>query len=368
MTFRPRFLYVDDEPTLLSAFERVFRREGVEVVTTGDPRKALELLAEGGFHVVASDYQMPEMDGLAFLERATEIEPDLPKILITGHADFDTAVSAINRARVYRFITKPWKPRDVRRTFAQAAEQVRLTRENARLGQLIAEQNAELERINRDLEHRVHDRTKNVLDGLVLALDYRDTETQWHSRRVSEYAGHLAGTLGIEDDARADVEWGALLHDVGKIGIPDHILLKPGPLTEDEWVTMRKHPKLGYDLLKDIDFLREAALIVAHHHERFDGAGYPVGRVGEDIVIGARIFAVIDTFDAMTSDRPYRKALPYEAAFEEIQRVSGTQLDPHVVEAWCAVPQEEWRRIREEIGGADYHKRIVPPLTLAKAA
>jgi HD-GYP domain-containing protein (c-di-GMP phosphodiesterase class II) len=185
---------------------------------------------------------------------------------------------------------------------------------------------------------------------MVAVLDYRDTETQWHSRRVSRFTRRIAEELGVSDERELrTIEMGSLLHDIGKIGVRDAVLLKPGPLDQEEWVEMREHPRLGWALLQRIEFLREASEIVLQHQERFDGSGYPAGLKGESIVLGARLFAVADTYDAITSDRPYRRAQPHAAAVTEIQRVSGTQLDPRVVRAFCAVPESEWVSIRGEV-------------------
>jgi len=196
----------------------------------------------------------------------------------------------------------------------------------------------------------VQERTTNLLDGMVAVLDYRDTETQWHSRRVARFTRRIAEELGMKDEQQLDtIERGSLLHDIGKIGVRDAVLLKPGPLDASEWSEMREHPRLGWALLQRIEFLREASEIVLQHQERFDGKGYPSGLKGEQIVIGARLFAVADTYDAITSDRPYRRAAPHDAAVAEIRRVGGTQLDPTAVEAFCRVPESEWMRIRAEV-------------------
>ncbi len=185
---------------------------------------------------------------------------------------------------------------------------------------------------------------RGTLEALVGALDARDNEVQGHSYRVSAYSQILAEQLGIE---RNSIEWetiarGALLHDVGKIGIRDAVLQKPGALDDAEWVEMRTHAEIGFGILRDIEFLKSAAALVQAHHERFDGAGYPHGLKGEQIPQGARIFAVADTFDAITTDRPYRRAMPPEAAVAEIRRCSGTQFDPEVVEVFLSIWTELW--------------------------
>lgn len=185
-----------------------------------------------------------------------------------------------------------------------------------------------------------------TLDALVAALDVRDHETEGHTRRVVLYSLRLARTLGLSEDAQMDLRRGAMMHDIGKLGIPDSILLKPGPLTDEEWKLMRRHPEIAESMLEGIPFFRGAIEIIAAHHERYDGSGYPRGLAGEEIPLGARIFAVADAFDAITSHRPYREAQPYRVAREEIQKGRGTQFDPDVVDAFLTVDEKEWQGLR----------------------
>lgn len=185
-----------------------------------------------------------------------------------------------------------------------------------------------------------------TLEALTKALEMRDHETEGHSRRVVQYTLSLAQKLGTPEQELVPIIRGALLHDIGKIGIPDAILKKAGPLTESEWEVMRQHPVIGFEMLQGIEFLRQATPIILHHHERYDGTGYPGGLAGEAIPLGARIFAVADAYDAITSDRPYRRGREHLAAVAEITAASGRQFDPAVVEALLALPAEELARIR----------------------
>lgn len=340
-------LYVDDEVNLLSAFQRIFRAEKVNVTTTESVEKALKLLNDKEFHVIASDYRMPVMDGIQFLEKASQLAPEAMRILITGMCDFEAAVDAINRGKVFRFISKPWNNDDLRSSVSSALDQIKLKLENEELSRIVEERNRELNEINLGLDREVDQRTTDLLNGLICALDLRDTETQWHSRRVSLYAKLLATRMDVNGQDLIDIERGALLHDIGKIGVRDSILLKPSKLTPEEWVEMRRHPDYGYKLLEGIRFLDSARLIVLHHQERFDGSGYPSMLRGNEIALGARIFSVVDTLDAMTSDRPYRKAVDFDVSKQEIIRCAGTQLDPRVVEAFCSIPENEFRAIRD---------------------
>jgi putative nucleotidyltransferase with HDIG domain len=206
--------------------------------------------------------------------------------------------------------------------------------------------NVELERANADIlamTDRLRESYHGTLEALVNALDARDRETKGHSSRVTHYTLEVARRMGIKEGSPQwlDIQRGALLHDVGKIGVSDNILHKPSSLTDEEWAHMRRHPAVGYNMLKDVSFLSRASEIVYAHHERYDGKGYPRGLKGEEIPIGARMFAVADTFDAMTSDRPYRKAMSWEEARDEIARNSGTQFDPEVAEVFTEL-LEEW--------------------------
>ena len=344
-----RVLVVDDDELILRALARVLEAAGFEVRCYQSPERALQAIEADAPVVVISDYMMPVMDGIAFLNRARERYPAAVRILCTAAEDFRVALEAVNSGEVYRIISKPWHQPELLATVSQAAEAARLRHENERLTEEVRRQNEQLKGVNQRLEEMVRARTQALLEGLIAALDYRDAETQWHSRRVSLYARRLAQQLGIREPELTVIEHGALLHDIGKIGVRDGVLLKPGPLTTDEWTEMRRHPDLGWQLLQRVDYLKPASAIVLQHQEKWDGTGYPKRLAGEDIVIGARVFHVVDTLDAITSDRPYRKARPFELAREEIVRCTGTQFDPLVVDAFLAVPAEEWERIRLDV-------------------
>ena len=344
-----RVLVVDDDDLILKALARILESSGFEARCYVSPEEALAHMEADAPVVVISDYMMPSMDGITFLKHARVRYPSAVRILCTAAEDFRVALQAVNSGEVFRIVSKPWHQQELISTVAQAAEAGRLHRENDRLTAEVQRQNGQLREINLRLEEMVRARTQALLEGLIAALDYRDAETQWHSRRVSLYARRLAQQLGIPEPDLTVVEHGALLHDIGKIGVRDRVLLKPGPLTTDEWTEMKRHPELGWALLQRVDYLRPASSIVMQHQEKWDGSGYPTGLKGDAIVIGARIFHVVDTLDAMTSDRPYRKARPFADAREEIRRCAGTQFDPSVVDAFLAVPPEDWERIRLDV-------------------
>jgi putative nucleotidyltransferase with HDIG domain len=341
-------LYVDDEPLILRAVQRALRDTELNVDVASSAEQGLRMLEEKQYAVVAADYRMPGLDGIQFFERVRRLWPETVRVLITGQGDFDLALKAINRAELFRFLTKPWDANDLRNTLERGCMQYRIVKENQELTCLLEKKNVELTQVNERLDGEVQRRTSDLLASLLNALDLRDTETQWHSRRVALYSRRLAEALVLPSEETLTIERGALLHDLGKIGVSDTILLKPGKLTEEEWDEMRRHTVYGFQMLKSIDFLGNARLLVRSHHERHDGNGYPDGLKGEEIYIGARIFAVIDTYDAMTSDRPYRKALPPEVAHEEILKNRGSQFDPVIVDAFLSIPQADLDEIHEK--------------------
>jgi putative nucleotidyltransferase with HDIG domain len=255
-----------------------------------------------------------------------------------------TAHAALGVWGIMAFVAPPLMMRFALHQFVTKTEQTVLE---------LKQKNNQLEAANGDILEMTRQLTETyggTLEALVLALDARDRETKGHSLRVAEYVMAVARELGMKEGSQewVDTQRGALLHDVGKIGVPDHILHKPGPLTPEEWDEMKRHSGIGHEMLHDIAFLSGAAEIVHAHHERFDGKGYPRGLIGDEIPLGARIFAIGDTLDAMTSDRPYRKALPAEVARWEILRHSGTQFDPKVVQAFLLVFDELAKKAEEE--------------------
>ncbi len=367
-TLMNRILLVDDDALILQALSRILTAEGYQVVTHQDPLKAAE---ETNFCVVISDFMMPQLNGIELLNQLKQTNPKAIRLMLTAAADFQTASQAVNRGEVFRLLGKPWTLGELTSCVRQAVEHYELREENGRLTQELTHRNNELRSINKNLESLVFERTNGLLEGLISALDYRDTETQWHSRRVALFSRRIAEALGLTALELDIIEQGALLHDIGKIGVRDSILLKPGPLTPEEWVEMRLHPEFGYRMLQKMPYLHDPAMIVLQHQERFDGHGYPGGLKGKQIVIGARVFSVADTMDAITSDRPYRKGRPLQVAKDEIQRCSGTQFDPEVVAAYLAIPDSEWARIRESVEGmaAEDLKRFGSgPPSIARAA
>lgn len=338
-----KILVVDDDKLLVQALTKVIEADGHQAITHLDPLNAAEEL---DFSVVVTDFMMPGLSGTELLAILKQTNPHAVRVMITAANDFKVATEAVNRGEVYRLLAKPWTLNDVTQCIRQAVAHYDLLAENRRLQLELATKNALLIKMNHNLEGLVVERTNGLLDGMVRALDYRDTETQWHSRRVALFARRLAEAVGVRGPMLDIVEQGALLHDIGKIGVRDSILLKPGPLTPEEWVEMRLHPDIGYRMLANIPYLAQAALIVHQHQERWDGNGYPLGLKGDTIVIGARVFSIVDALDAITSDRPYRKGQSVEVAKREIGRCVGTQFDPDLVKVFLEQPDSVWHDVR----------------------
>jgi response regulator RpfG family c-di-GMP phosphodiesterase len=359
-----RILIVDDEPNVRSVLMRHLSNDTTECVTSHSAFDALNKIKSQQFALVISDVMMPGMSGVELLRFVKKQDVETEVIMITGLMDINTAVDSL-RTGACDFITKPFDLATIRRAVERALERRHLLIENR-----YYRQELENKVRQRTLElngalHEVEESYKITLEALVTALDAREHETRAHSQRVRDYTLTLAALMGFDGDSLIQVGRGALLHDVGKIGVPDSILLKPDRLTPEEWVEMKRHPQIGYDILQNIRFLSASAEIVLCHQERWDGRGYPNGLKGGSIPLGARIFAVVDTLDAMTSNRPYRKALSFEEAVREIRHCSGTQFDPQVVEAFFSVPRETWNNIHDAIKrkhqSSDCYDVICPP-------
>ncbi len=360
---KPALLIVDDEEIIREVLYEKLTSSGFRCEAAGNSQEALTLLRGGDrYSLVLSDIDMPGMNGMTLLTEIKKLHPDIDVVMVTGVVDIDTAIQAI-RMGASDYITKPFNLDEVVLTVERTLDKRRLITENREYQQSLERmvdertselrhKSAEVERLYKELKtafEQIRSTYDTTLEALMEALDTRDTETQGHSRRVSEYTVAVARRLGVQEPDLTQMRWGALLHDVGKIGVPDAILRKPGKLTPEEWIEMRKHPELGRRILAGIRFLEGAVPIVYCHQERWDGTGYPRGLSGTQIPLGARIFGVVDCLDAMTMNRPYRKALPYETAREEIQRFSNVQFDPQVVEAFLGIPHEEWENIRRQI-------------------
>jgi putative two-component system response regulator len=321
MDFRHLILVVDDEPANLRLLKRVLS-DDYEVMTAQSGAEALKLLAEHDFSLIITDQRMPQMSGVQLLEQSLSIRPEAIKILLTGYTDVEALIDAINSGRVYKYVPKPWDADELRITVKRALETYELKRRNELLVR-------ELQAAFRQLEDLAMGTIKALADALDAKCDY----TAGHSLRVSRYAIAIGRKMGFSDEELKDVELAGILHDIGKIGVPESILWKPAKLTPEETAIMAQHPVRSSQIIGDISVLARARKWVLHHHEWLDGSGYPDHLVGEDIPLGSRIILVADAYDAMTTDRPYRKAIGHERAIAELRKMSGRQFDPRCVEA-----------------------------------
>ena len=346
-----RILVVDDERVILQFLEEVLTGEGYDVETAGGGALAIQRINAVPFDLVLTDLKMPSVGGIEILHHIARLDRNIMTIVMTGYATVETAVEAL-KFGAEDYIIKPFQIDEILIAVSRALQKRGLILENQQyqkqLEEKVIERTDQLRRAHRDLQQAhvdlrlAYDETLRAISAL---LELKDTETEGHSQRVTEYTIEIGRRLGVPDEQLVDIWRGALLHDIGKVGIPDSILLKPGPLTPEERMVMETHSVIGYKAIEGISFLREASNIVLCHQEKWDGTGYPQGLKGEEIPIGARLFAVADTCDAITSDRPYRAGRSLEVARKEIARFSGRQFDPRVVEAFMTITEEDFLRM-----------------------
>jgi len=341
----PRILIVDDEENIREILEKIVQGFGFPHQSVKNGFEAITLLNQEPFDIVLCDVRMPILDGYQLVKSVLPTQPHLAFVMITASADAQTATKLF-QAGATDYIIKPFQSQEIRETLTRTIE-----KQKKKIEEKIYVENIEKTMNNQasmltDALKIVDTSHRETLEALVNALDAREHETQAHSKRVRDYTLYLAKKAGIDSQQLQVIGQGALLHDIGKIGVSDSILLKPGQLTPEEWLEMKKHPQIGYALLKDIPFLRGGSDIVLSHQERFDGTGYPRGLKKEEIPLGARIFAICDTFDCITSNRPYRSAKSMERAVEEIKKYSEIQFDPEIVSVFLNTPLEDWGRIK----------------------
>lgn len=341
---KARILVVDDEPEIRDVLCELLG-DRYECIPASSAEEALTVMRGGRFSLIISDIMMGGMSGLEMIPHVLTGSPDTVVLMISGVQTIESAIKAL-RAGAFDYIMKPFDLRQVDVAVKRALEHYDLRRAKqlyeAHLEELVEQRTAELD----SALDSVEDAYRSTLKALAHALETRDAETHGHSERVVTFSLRLGRELSLDDKQLKALEFGSLLHDIGKIGVPDAILRKPAKLTEDEWIKMREHPLHGQQILRGIKFLEGAERVVGQHHEKWDGSGYPLGLRGEEIDLNARIFAVADAFDAMTSDRVYRAGKPYEAAAEELEKWAGKQFDPQVVEAFHRVPREDWDELR----------------------
>ena len=318
---RPRVLCVDDEPVILQILRRLLEVQGFEPITCGDPLTALSTFDEGSFEVVITDIHMPGMDGLTLMRALRDRQPELPVVVVTGHGTVDTAIQAL-REGATGMLVKPFTGEELLAEVRRALSSAQMRYEA--------------------LQYRY---LSPVLDSIALtlstAIEARNLETGEHCRQLGVLSERIAAVLGLDERQQMTIRIGGYLHDIGKIGIADAVLLKPGRLTDSEMAEMRRHSEIGAAILEVHEAMVEIAQIVRHHHERWDGRGYPDALVAAGIPLGGRIIAVADAFSAMTSDRVYRPKMPVERAWAELHAHAGTQFDPEIVAVFEQVIDEQ---------------------------
>ncbi|RJP20878.1 MAG: HD domain-containing protein [Deltaproteobacteria bacterium] len=311
-------LFVDDEEYVLSALERLFLDSGLRVLRAGSGEEALELVRSGPVAVVVSDNLMPGMRGVELLSRVRDLSPDTARVLLTGYADLPTAIEAINRGEVFRFHVKPWIDGEVVETVEEGVRRYQLVRS-------------------------LRQADEGTLRSIAQTIELKDPYTRGHCDRVAAYALRIAESLGLPEATLRSVRHGSWLHDCGKIGVPEAILNLPGKLSEKEFEIVRKHPGWGAEVGRHANLPQDVIDIILYHHERYDGRGYPTGTRGDAIPLVARIVAVADVFDAMSTDRPYAKGYDREEAVRVMGVLRGAALDPSLVDIFLASLREEAR-------------------------
>ncbi len=349
-------LFVDDEPNILSALQRLFRPLGYRLLTASGGAQGLEILAREKVDLIISDMRMPEMDGAAFLEQAAARWPHVVRILLTGYADLGSAVAAVNKGNIYRYLSKPWEDNDIKITVAQALEKQRLEL-------TVHRQNEELKALNASLEEKVRARTeelRQVLGQLQVThdelkrtfvtsvgvfarlIELREGALSGHARQVAEHARELARRAGMEDAGCQQVLYAGLLHDIGKIGLPDALLTRPyAALSSEERAQVMRHPVVGQAALLALEPLHEAGLYIRHHHERYDGRGYPDRLEADRIPLGARILAVVNDYDALQRGTLVSGNLSPAEARAFLERNRGDRYDPAIVDVFLAMLDEQ---------------------------
>ncbi len=330
---RGRIIVVDDDDLMLNNLQRILSFYDFSVIPFHSAKEALFkiLVDKDSYDAILTDLNMPEMNGIEFIQAVKKEDPDAVPIFLTGYSTSENAIGAL-RAGAFDFLEKPFSNEHLAMTLDKAVEMRRLRRYleayRFRLEELLEERTSELRKTLKRLEGAY----MTTLEVIISLLEVREPDTAQHSRRVSERTLFLAKQSGITDKVMLEsIRRGALLHDIGKIGIPDAILKKPGRLTPEEMDIMRTHALIGFNIINTIPDMEHAADIVRSHHERFDGKGYPRQLAGKDICVGARLFSIIDTYDALRFDRCYHKGIPMMEACAEIEKNAGTQFDPEII-------------------------------------
>jgi response regulator RpfG family c-di-GMP phosphodiesterase len=344
MELKKEMLVVDDEPNVLKCVTRLFRKDDIVCHTAQSGQEGEQIFRRNSIGVVLSDQRMPRMDGITFLEKIQTLNPDAVRLLLTGYSCRDSAIEAVNRSGVFMYLTKPWQDDELRSAVSRAFAHYRLKMENRRLMELTRSQNDSLRSMNFRLEEMVAERTSElhtaVRTGVLMlshAAEAKDDVTGNHINRIADLTEKVCLAMGMDDQKAKEIGFFSSMHDVGKIHVPDAIIKKNGRLTEEEFRIVKEHTIAGERIIGDSKFYAIARQVARHHHERWDGSGYPDGLEKEEIPLPARIVSVVDVYDALTHERPYKEAWSREKAIGEIISLSGKSFDPAVVEAFLTV-------------------------------
>jgi len=360
-----KILLVDDEENISNSLKRLLVNEEWELYTANNGFNAIKLFDEHEFSLVVSDYRMPGLNGVELLKLIKEESPDTIRIILTGFTDVTVAVAAINDGEIYKFIAKPWNSEDLKVQIRRAIEYYELLYERRKLLKTIKTQNEKLKKWNINLEKKVEEKTKELkhayqslkeayLDTihiLVIAAEFKDKDTGNHIKRISRFSSLIAKKYGLSDEEIENILYATPMHDIGKIGVPDAILLKKGELITKEFEIMKTHSIMGSKILANTksEILELAHIIAKSHHEKWNGGGYPEGLSGKQIPLMGRIVCLADVFDALTSKRPYKDPYPVEIACDIIKKQSGEIFDPDLVDIFWE-NFDEILKIRNEIG------------------
>ena len=335
-----KIMIVDDEPANLRLLERLFRRD-YHVITASSGEEALQLLNQHDVALLITDQRMPSMTGIELLKRTVSLRPHMVRIILTGYTDVSALVEAINCGHVYKYVAKPWENQELRMTVERALEHYETNRSRH-----------ELEQANRRLSLRLQEMTSGLVRAIADALAAKDEYVYGHAQRVSGYASAIARQMDLSTEAAEQISLAAFLHDIGKIGTPDSLLLKPTAFTEEEHCIIKLHSERGARMLSGVPEMTDVAEAIRYHHENYDGTGYTEGLRAEQIPLASRIIRVADAYDAMTRPRPFSKAYDHDAALDQLKVGAGRQFDPEVVRAFArlesltiirrSIPQGRW--------------------------
>jgi len=332
-------LLVDDESFVLSSLGRLFRKDGYDIVGVETPQKGMEILTSRAVAVIVSDYRMPEMDGVQFLRRAREIAPDAIRIILSGYAEINAIITAVNDGGIHKYLTKPWNDEQLRLEVKAGFDQYLLTRTNRVLQETLQQRNAELLELTKSLEaekERQQESFRTTIEMLVALPKMKDPAAVIHTERVRAICRAMATTVGWPEDEMELLDLAARLHDVGNLGVDSRILLKDGALTSEERQAVQQHTIHPAQILAGVRGMDEVVRVIRSHHENFDGSGYPDGLKGEAIPRASQMLYLADMYDALCSVRPYRKPMRPQEALEHITKEVGRSFDPALIDPFRA--------------------------------